>query len=181
MSSGWTNTSRFVSTSSTTACRNAFWAIFRFPAICSNGIQAAQKSLGLFHWCIYANVILITLIGWHGQAVKILQGPLLLKVSRKRLPTTCLISLWGALVPWWWMHREDQTLFCYQMRSQNSSKKGKKFHTIKTFIKCKNIFSLHNLWSPLTIIPCFICQINFCTIYSCIKKNPKTPAKTPLQ
>lgn len=31
------------STSSTTVCRNAFWAVFLLPAICYKGIQAAQK------------------------------------------------------------------------------------------------------------------------------------------
>lgn len=65
--------------------------------------------------------------GWHGQAIVILQGPLLLlEVSRKSLPTTCIASLWSTSVPWWWMRRDDQTLLCYQTRKHNPFKQGKK-------------------------------------------------------
>ena len=129
-----------------------------------------------------ANVIII-IIGWHGQAIIILQGPPLLEVSGKTLPAACLISRLDTLVPWWWMHREDQTfLFIRREIRTLSSKEEKRSMPLKHLKSARTYFHCTVwLWSPFTIISCALCQDSFHVIYSYISKNEKNPEKTALQ
>lgn len=135
------------------------------------------------------------IIGRHGQAITVLQGPLLLEVSRKRLPTSCLISLWDTLIPWWLMQRGSNTsLLLGSEKSESFQEKKKKKENEKKkreavtwkYLKSSST-SFHCiiwLWSSFTVISFFICQGSFHKIYSCIWKEiswKDCPAMTTYQ